>query len=474
MMSRPWRPLLLAAALCALPAPVPAAPGDGATGATKLKLPDPKQGDPKLAFERYTLPNGLEVILAPDRRVPIVAVNLWYHVGSGHEVYGRSGFAHLFEHMVFQGSRNVGSDRHFEVLRKIGGDSINGTTNPDRTNYFEVVPSNQLETALWLESDRMGYLLDPATFTAKSLANQIDVVRNERRQNYDNQPYGKALFAQYAALFPEGHPYRYLTIGKHEDLTAASLDDVKAFFRTWYVPANATLALVGDLDPPAARKLVERWFGSFPKSARPRPVAVPAPAIRSAEVTITNDDFAKLRRITFAWHSPANFAEGDAELDVAANALSQEGPGRLYRALVYDRPLAQSVTASQNGASFSGTFTVSVTLRSEGGLDEVKRIVAEEVARLGREPLPAQNIARVVAGGEARAIRQLESVLGRANVLQAYNHYLGDPDRLTWDLDRYRTTTAEKIRATAARYLLPDRVVTVITIPTGAAAGGKP
>ncbi|HWU91040.1 MAG TPA: pitrilysin family protein [Kofleriaceae bacterium] len=454
----PRRSLLAAAtaaALCALPAAAPAAPGD-----------------PKLAFEKYRLPNGLEVILAPDRRVPIVCVNLWYHVGSGHEVYGRSGFAHLFEHMEFQGSKNVGSDKHFEVLRKIGGDSINGTTNPDRTNYFEVVPSNQLEAALWLESDRMGYLLDPSTFTKKSLDNQIDVVRNERRQNYDNQPYGKALFALYAALFPEGHPYRFLTIGKHEDLVAASLDDVKAFFRTWYVPANATLTLVGDFDPAAGKQLVEKWFGSFPKSAKPKVVAAPAPAIRPTEVTIGNDDFAKLRRITFAWHSPANYAEGDAELDVAANALAQEGPGRLYKALVYDRPLAQSVSANQSGSGFSGMFTVTVTLRGEASIDEVKRIVAEEIARLGKEPLPAKNIARVIAEVEASSIRRLEAVLGRANTLQSYNHYLGDPDRLTWDLDRYRTTTAEKIRATAARYLQPDRMVTVITIPS-AAPGGK-
>lgn len=473
--SRPWRPLLLAAALCALPASVPAAPG-GDAGAAKLKLPAPKPQDPKLAFERYTLPNGLEVILSPDRRVPIVAVNLWYHVGSGHESYGRSGFAHLFEHMVFQGSKHVGSDKHFEVLRKIGGDSINGTTNPDRTNYFEVVPSNQLEAALWLESDRMGYLLDPATFTKKSLDNQIDVVRNERRQRYDNVPYGKALFARHAALYPEGHPYRYLTIGKHEDLTAASVDDVKAFFKTWYVPANATLALAGDLDVPAAKKLVEKWFGSFPKSGKPTPVTVPAPSIRSSEVTITNDDFAKLRQVTFAWHSPAQFADGDAELDVAANALSQEGPGRLYKALVYDRPLAQSVSANQYGSSFSGTFTVTVTLRGEASLAEVKRIVAAEIARLGKEPLPANNIARVVATAEAYTIRGLESLLGRANMLQLYNHYLGTPDRLTWDLDRYRTTTAEKVRAAAAKYLLPDRMVTVITLPTGTPGtpGGKP
>jgi predicted Zn-dependent peptidase len=472
IVSRPWRALVLAAALCALPAPLPAAPGDAGTGATKLKLPA-QQGDPKIAFEKYTLPNGLEVILAPDRRVPIVAVNLWYHVGSGLEVPGRTGFAHLFEHMEFQGSKNVGEDRHFDVLRKIGGDSVNGTTNSDRTNYFEVVPSNQLETALWLESDRMGYLLDPSTFTKKSLDNQIDVVRNERRQRYDNVPYGKALFALYAALYPEGHPYRYLTIGKHEDLVAASLDDVKGFFKTWYVPANATVTLVGDFDPPAAKKLIEKWFVTFPKSTRPRPVAVPAPSIRSSEVTITNDDFAKLRRVTFAWHSPAQFAEGDAELDVAANALSQEGPGRLYKALVYDRPIAQAVSANQNGTGFSGIFSVTVTLRGEGDIDEVKRIVTDEIARLGKEPLPQKDIARVVANNEALAVRELETVLGRANVLQTYNHYLGDPDRLTWDLDRYRTTTAEKIRATAARYLLPERMVTIITIPSGAAPGGK-
>lgn len=473
--SRNWRRLTIAAALCALPAAAPAAPG-GAPAPAKLKLPAPpaKSADPKIAFERYTLPNGLEVILSPDRRVPIVAVNLWYHVGSGHEIYGRSGFAHLYEHMEFQGSKNVGSDRHFEVLRKIGADSINGTTNSDRTNYFEVVPSNQLETALWLESDRMGYLLDPSTFTKKSLDNQIDVVRNERRQRVDNVPYGKAVFALYGALYPEGHPYRYLTIGKHEDLMAASLDDVKAFFRTWYVPANATVALVGDFEPKAAKALIARWFGTFPKSEKPRPVTVPAPAIRPAEVMVTDDALAKLRRITFAWHSPANFAEGDAELDVVAAALEEEGPGRLYRALVYDRPLAQGVSANQGGTSFSGIFSVSVTLRGEASLDEVKRIVAEEIARVGKEPLAPKEIARVVAQNEARVYRQLETVLGRANVLQAYNHYLGDPDRLTWDLDRYRTTTPEKIRATAARYLTPDRMVTVVTIPAAAPAATKP
>jgi predicted Zn-dependent peptidase len=426
----------------------------------------PNADDPKIAFERYTLPNGLEVILAPDKSVPLVAASVWYHVGSGYEVHGKSGFAHLFEHMVFQGSKHVGNDQHFAILKKIGAATVNGTTNPDRTNYFEVVPSNQLETALWLESDRMGYLLDKLTL--ESLKNQIDVVRNERRQRYDNVPYGKARFAIYAALFPEGHPYRYLTIGKHEDLEAASLDDVKNFFKTWYVPANATLALAGDFDVPAAKKLVEKWFGAFPKSTKPKVVAVPAPVAKATEIAV-DDPFAKQRQISFAWLSPANFGDGDAELDIAAFALRREGPGRLYKALIYDRPLATSVSAFQFGSQFSGIFQITVTLRPEANVDEVKQIVAAEVARLTREPLPAKEIARVVAANEAGAIRRLESVLGRSETLQAYNHYLGDPDKISWDLDRYRKATPEAIRAMAAKYLVPERMVTVITNPTGGA-----
>ena len=442
------------------------------------KKPDPKpapdagaSADPRVEFEKYQLANGLEVILAPDKSVPIVTVNVWYHVGSGYEVYGRSGFAHLFEHMMFQGSKNVGEDRHFSVLKKIGESGVNGTTNLDRTNYFETVPSNQIETALWLESDRMGYLLQPpigkdgkpVDFRA-SLGNQIDVVRNERRQNYDNRPYGKALFALYAGLYPERHPYRYLTIGKHEDLVAASVVDVQGFFKTWYVPANATLTIVGDFDVAATKKLVDRWFATFPASAKPKPIAVPAPTIRSNE-TVVGDEFAKLRQITFAWHSPANYAEGDAELDFVADALSQEGPGRLYKALIYDKPIAQSVQANQSGAAFSGTFTVTITLRNEGSLDEVKTIVAAEIARLTTENLTDKEIARRLASNEAGSIRALETTMGRAQALQQYNHYLGDPDKITWDLDRYRKTTADKIRATAATYLRPDRMATIITNP---------
>jgi len=420
-----------------------------------------RAGDPKIDFEKYTLPNGLEVMLVPDKTVPLVAVSVWYHVGSGNETYGRSGFAHLFEHMMFQGSKHVPDDKHFDILKKIGVTDVNGTTNPDRTNYYEVVPSNQIETALWLESDRMGYLLEKVT--KPSLDNQIDVVRNERRQRYDNVPYGKTRFAVNAALYPEGHPYRYLTIGKHEDLTAASLDDVKNFFKTWYVPANATLAIAGDFEVAEAKALVDKWFGKFPRSQKPTIVAVPPPTVKTTEVSI-DDDFAKLRQIQFVWLTPANFAEGDAELDIAANALSQEGPGRLYKELVY-KNLAQSVSAFQGGSGFNGAFQITVTLRGDSDPAKVKEVVMAEVARLTKEPLTDKDLNRVIAANEAGAIRRLETAFGRAETLQAYNHYLGDPDRISWDLDRYRKTTAEKVRQAAAKYLTPGSVVIVTTTP---------
>jgi zinc protease len=422
--------------------------------------------DPKITFEKYTLPNGLEVILAPDPSVPLVAVNVWYHVGSGDEVPGKSGFAHLFEHMMFQGSKNVGADRHFAILRKLGSDEVNGTTNADRTNYFEVVPADQLETGLWLESDRMGHLLD--ILDKDEMANQIDVVRNERRQRYDNVPYNKARFAMLAALYPEGHPYRYMTIGKHEDLVAASVGDVKSFFKTWYVPSNATLALVGDFDPAVARQLVDKWFGTFPQSVKPKVVNVPPPTVTTQTVTV-DDPFAKLRQVTFAWISPAEYAAGDAELDIAAAALTTEGTGRLYKSLVYDKQLAQSVFANQGSSMFSGVFTITVTLRSSADLADVERIVADEVARLSSEPLAPKEIARVVAAQESSTIRRLEGLNARANTLQDYNHYLGDPDRITFDLDRYRTATPEQIRAAVAKYLSPAHQVTVVTNPTGGA-----
>ncbi len=463
------RHLLVGAALLAL------TPFASVTSAGDKKEPVPAappvaMADPKIPFERYKLPNGLEIILSSDKSVPLVAVNVWYHVGSGDEVTGKTGFAHLFEHMMFQGSKNVGEDRHFKILKKIGTEQINGTTNTDRTNYFEVVPSNQIETALWLESDRMSHLLE--ILTKPSLDNQIDVVRNERRQSYDNRPYGKARFAEYEALYPEGHPYRHLTIGKHEDLVAASMDDVKNFYKTWYVPANATIAIVGDIDIPQTKKLVDKWFGTFPASAKPAVVQIPAPSVKSTTVTV-EDSFAKLRQIKFCWHSPAGYKDGDAELAIAADALDTEGPGRLYKSLVYDKQLAQAVQVGQDGMTFSGIFEIIVTLRSEANLEDVKKVVMDTVAQLAKEPLGDKEIARVIADRESRAIYNLETPFGRSQTLQTYNQFVGDPDRLSWDLDRYRQATGAKIRDAVAMYLRPDAVVTVITLPAASKDGAK-
>jgi predicted Zn-dependent peptidase len=422
--------------------------------------------DPVIEHEAYKLDNGLEVILVPDKTMPLVAVSVWYHVGAGFEVVGKSGFAHLFEHMLFQGSQHVGADKHFDILKKVGSSTQNGTTNSDRTNYFEVVPSNQLETALWLESDRMGYLLPLLTET--SLKNQIDVVRNERRQRIDNVPYGPSGLKMSELLYPEGHPDRYQTIGRHEDLESAKIEDVRDFYKTWYVPGNATIAIAGDFDVDATKALITKWFGSFPKSERPEVVTVPAPTVARQYVELT-DKFAKLRQVTFAWHSPGNFRPGDADLDLAASILGGGDASRLNKLLVVDRQLAQSVRASQGSQQFSGVFSVTVTLRGEADLATVEELVEAEVARLTTEPVTQRELDRAVVRQEAAVVYRLEDLLARTERLQAYNHYLGDPDKLTWDLDRYRRATPDSLRDQAKKYLSPKHMVELVTLPR---AGG--
>lgn len=435
-------------------------------GAAALFLPASASGDdPKIPYERYTLPNGLEVILHQDNSVPLVAVDVWYHVGSGDEVPGKSGFAHLFEHMMFQGSENTGEDVHFEILQKIGASGVNGTTNSERTNYFEIVPSHQLETALWLESDRMGYMLP--LLTEKSLANQREVVRNERRQNYDTRPYSLQRFKVNELLFPEGHPYRYLTIGRHEDLEKASLEDVKAFFAKWYVPANATLVLAGDFEMEEAKKLVEKWFGSFPKSQKPKRRDVELPPITAKKRETINDPLAPLRRVHYAWLTPALYAPGDAELDIIADALGASGTGRLYKILILEKQLAQSVAVYQASAGRTGTFHVEIDLMPEADLAEVEKIVNEELERVMKEPITQREFDRAVIGFESQYVWGLESLLSRAEQLQSYNHFTGNPDYITQDLDRYRKSSPEKVREIAAKYLKEQSRVEVITMPSG-------
>lgn len=418
--------------------------------------------DPVVKFEKYQLDNGLEVVLHQDKSVPLVAVNVWYHVGSGDETLGKSGFAHLFEHMLFQGSKHVGQDKHFDTLKNIGGSGVNGTTNPDRTNYFEVVPSHQLETGLWLESDRMGYMLP--LLNQESLDNQIEVVRNERRQRYDNVPYGNTRFVTAAALYPEDHPYRYLTIGKHSDLTSSTLEDVKGFYNKWYVPANATLVLAGDFEIDNAKALVQKWFGTFPKTVAPEHItpAFPEPAASRATV---EDEFAKLRRIDYVWTTPGLYEEGDADLDIIGSVLGRSGTGRLYKILVHEKQLAQRVVSYQQSNRYSSVFRVSVTAKSGADLKEIEAIVQAEVAKLTSAPIEQKELSRTLVSIESGFIWGLEGLMARANRLQGYNHHLGTPNGITSDLDRYRKTSLQNIQATAAKYLVPSRRIEILTIP---------
>ncbi len=440
---------------------------DKAAPEARKMAPPPANDDPKVPFEKYTLDNGLEVILIQDSKTPVVYVTVWYHVGSGDEVVGKSGFAHLFEHMMFQGTKNTGEDKHFEVLKNIGVSNVNGTTNTDRTNYFEQVPSNQLETALWLESERMGYLL--ANLNEKSLANQIEVVRNERRQSVDNRPYGLSGMAMTEALYPEGHPYKYEVIGRHEDLAAASVTDVKNFFKKWYVPANATITIAGDFEPAQAKQLVQKWFGGFPKTPKPEHHAVAMPTIAKTKRLVMEDKLAKLRRVHYAWHSPANYAPGDAELSVLASALGAQGTGRLYRALVIDHPFARFVRVAQSGAQLSSTFEIIVDVNPDVDLAEVEKIIDAELERANKEPISMREFKRVLTNLEAGLIWGLERVGQRAETLQDYNHYIGNPDWISQDLARFRTSSPEKVQQIAAQYLKKTNRVEVITMP----AGGK-
>jgi zinc protease len=330
------------------------------TSVLTLGAQAPSGDIPKLDIEKYTLPNGLEVILSEDHRVPLVGVDIWYHVGPAHEAPGRTGFAHLFEHMMFQGSKHIESDAHFKLLAGAGASGVNGTTGFDRTNYFETMPSNQLELALWLESDRMGYLLE--TVDQAKLSNQQDVVRNERRQSTENRPYGIVEETMFKTLFPAGHPYHGVVIGSHADIQAAKLDDVREFFRQYYAPNNATLAIAGDIDKAATKKLIEKYFGSLKRGPAVPPVKIQTPVIAS-ERRVVVEDRVELPRLYMAWITPPFFKEGDADADIAGSILGQGRVSRLYKKLEYEKQIAQNVTAYQYSTLHGSVFGIEATAR---------------------------------------------------------------------------------------------------------------
>ncbi len=419
-----------------------------------------------ISVTKHTLDNGLDVLVHEDHGVPIVALNIWYHVGSKNEVPGRTGFAHLFEHLMFEGSEHY--DRgYFHPLQEAGA-ALNGSTNADRTNYWEVVPTNALDLAMWMESDRMGYLL-PA-LTDDKFENQRDVVLNERRQNYENRPYGMAGMAIVAALFPPEHPYHWLTIGAAEDLKAARIDDVRAFFQRYYHPRNASLALAGDIDADAAIRLAERYFGDIPGGPAAARVEARVGDHPADEVRLMLEDRVELPRLYLAWHSPALFGDGDAELDLVADLLASGKTSRLYRALVYEQRIATEVAASQNSRELGSFFQIVATAAPGRSLGEVERAITRELATLAdRGPTPAE-LERCLAQAEAHFLFRLQTVGGfggKSDQLNAYNTFLGDPAFFERDLQRYRDATRESLRLAAARYLMSPRRVVLSLVPRG-------
>jgi len=435
----------------------------------------PRPSDiPQLAFEKITLPNGLDVILSPKRGLPMVAVNLWYHVGPAFEAKGRTGFAHLFEHMMFQSSLHTPEDSHFKLLESAGASDINGTTDFDRTNYFETVPANQLELALWLESDRMGYLLEKVT--QASLSNQQDVVRNERRQSYENQPYGLADEAAVQILFPKDHPYYGNVIGSHEDIQAVKLEDVHSFFREYYAPNNASLAIVGDFDVAQAKALVTKYFGTFKPGPAVPPAKADTPKITS-ERRQTVQARVQLPRVTMAWITPPIFQPGDADADVAAQVLGGGRSSRLYKKLVYEKQIAQNVTAGQYSLMLGSMFQVEATARPGHTAEELEKAIDEELTAFRASPPTAAELERARNTIETNIIGGLERLGGFGGIadrLNSYNHFLRQPGYLTQDIQRYRAVTPASVLAFANANLTPNARGVIYAVPGTPAAPPNP
>ena len=405
----------------------------------------------QISFEKLTLPNGLDVILHQDHSLPLVAVNVWYHVGSKNEEPGKTGFAHLFEHIMFEGSKHHNRS-HFEPLQKVGA-SINGSTTPDRTNYWENLPSNYLELALWLEADRMGFLLD--ALDQQRFDIQRDVVKNERRQSYENRPYGMAGLRLQEAAYPLPHPYHWPTIGFHEDLDAATLEDVKAFFLRFYGPSNASLAIAGDFQMDETVKMVDRYFGDLaPGPAIPRAGRIDSPL--QGRVDLTLYDRVLLPRLHQVWPTVPRFHPDEAALSILATILGDGKSSRLHRALVYEGRIAQGVDVHNGPAEISGDFELEVTAALGHTAREVEEAALAEIEAIRRQPPTAAEMARAKNRFEWRHVRQMVNIGGfggRANRLNSFNVFAGDPGMVNRDLERYMSVQPEDVSRVASEYL---------------------
>jgi zinc protease len=422
--------------------------------------------DLSIPFTKTTLDNGMIVLFSEDHAVPQVAVNVSYTVGSRMEPLGRTGFAHLFEHLMFMGTRRAPT-KAFDGWMEGAGGRNNAWTAEDRTDYFDVAPATAMPLLLWLEADRMrdlGPLIDQ-----EKLDLQRNVVRNERRQSIENRPYGVEELELPKLVWPEGHPYHHPVIGSHEDLEAASVTDVQRFFETWYDPSNASLAVAGDFDLSRARELAERWFGGIPTHGKP--VDPAAPGMSDQKTTLTGvvretvPDNVELAKLTIAWQSPRHFAPGDAELDLVASVLSNGKASRLYKSLVYEQKIVQSVSATQQSHVLASEFVVEATVRP--GIDpaRVEKAVFEQIAKVRAQEVTVEELERAKSEYETAFIDRLQGVPTRASLLNMYQAELGDPGYVQRDLDRYRRATAPELLAYARRVLLPDAVVVLTIVP---------
>ena len=425
----------------------------------------------QIPYTKRTLDNGLDVIVHEHRQLPMVAVNVWYHVGSKNERPGRTGFAHLFEHLMFEGSEHY-DQGFFQPLQQAGG-LLNGSTNPDRTNYWEVVPTGALDLALWMESDRMGYLL-PA-LTKEKFENQRDVVLNERRQNYENRPYGLAGMAISEALFPPDHPYYWLTIGSADDLRAMQLEDVREFFATYYHPANASLSLAGDIDPDQGFRLAEAYFGDLPPG--PRPAAVQAEATLPEGKRLLLEDRVELARLYLAWHSPAMFGAGDAELDLTADLIAHGKTSRLYRTLVYEKQIAADVIAYQHSREISGVFQIAATAVPGVQLSDLYDEIIAAVGDVASHGPTNDELERARAQTDAQFVYRIQTIGGfggKSDQLNAYNVFRGDPGYFAADRARYDDATREGIAAAVQSWLVDRPHVALCIVPRGSSALALP
>ena len=423
-------------------------------------------GQISVKYEKFTLPNGLTVILHEDHTIPVATCNIWYHVGSGREKPGRTGFAHLFEHLMFMGSKNVPVGKFDEWLEAAGGDN-NGSTTSDRTNYWENFPNNATDLALFLETDRMGYLVD--VMTPEKVNAQREVVKNERRQSYENRPYGMSSIVIGENLFPSDHPYHWPTIGSQEDLSAASFEDVVDFFKKYYVPNNASLVIAGDIDPVKTKEQVAKWFGDVPKGEAVQPLGSPV-AYLPEEKRIVLEDKVQLPRLYINWLTPKHFAPGDAELDILAQVLAGGKNSRLYKRLVYDLQIAQDVTAYQDANMLNSTFSIIVTARSGHTLTEIEKIVREEVQKVKDEAPVPREVQRAVNQYESGFLARMESVGGfggKADLMNSYFTETGNPDYFNKDLARYKALIPTDIRSAAQTYLRDDGDVVLSIVPQG-------